>query len=114
MIAKWMLAMTLAFLTLAGDVAGKWDFVLDTEGGERRASPTFQVDGKTVTGKWDTSEVKGTYEDGKLELEFPFVATEDNMTGTLKISGTVEGEKMTGKWEFEGYSGTFVATKAKT
>lgn len=95
----------------ASDLNGTWLFVLDTEGGERRAEPTFQVNGTAVTGKWDQSDVKGTFENGKLELAFPMTSAEGGISSTLHISGKMEGGAITGKWEFGEYGGTYKATR---
>jgi hypothetical protein len=96
----------------AGDVSGKWHFVFDTEGGPRNFDADFKVDGKTVTGTWDGKpDVKGTYQDGKLDLEF-HVVSEEAGPGTLKLSGKAS-ETITGNWSFENYSGSFTATRPK-
>src|SRR4051812_13332031 len=81
----------------ATDLTGVWTFVMDTEGGERRAEPTFQVNGTAVTGKWDSADVKGTFENGKLELAFPMTSSEGGISATLKISGKMEGAAITGR-----------------
>ena len=96
----------------ANGVAGKWHFVLDTEGGDRDVDATLEQSGNQVTGKWGgKDEVKGTFADGKLNLEFPIVSEEAG-PGTLKITGQLDGEKLSGNWNFQSYSGTFKATKA--
>jgi len=94
------------------DVSGKWHFVLQTEGGEREREATFQVDGTKVTGKWADADVQGTFDDGKLNLEFP-VTAEEVGKGTLKIKGELAGDSLTGTWEFQSYEGTFKATRAQ-
>lgn len=93
-------------------VAGKWHFVLDTEGGDRTVESTFQQDGNQVTGKWDTGDVKGTFTDGKLNLEFSMVSDEGG-PGKVKIKGELAGGVLSGNWSFNEYSGTFKATRAK-
>jgi len=100
-------------LLLGDPITGKWDFVMDTPGGERRTSPTFQLDGEKVTGKWDGADVKGTFIDGKLSLAFPYNSTEGGFSATVKIEGKLVGETLEGTWEFGEYGGTFKATKAK-
>ena len=107
-----LLAAALA-LTAADPITGKWDFVLDTPGGERRATPTFQLDGEKVTGKWENSDVQGTFVDGKLNLAFPFTSSEGGFSAALKIEGKLDGDTIAGKWEFAEYGGTFKATRAK-
>jgi hypothetical protein len=94
-------------------VAGKWHFVLDTEGGDRTSDPVFQQDGEQVTGKWGNSDVKGTFTAGKLlNLEFP-MNSEEAGPGTLKIKGELAGDAISGNWSFNDYSGTFKATRVK-
>jgi hypothetical protein len=91
-------------------VAGKWHFILDTEGGPRTREATFQQDGTKVTGKWEKNDVKGTFADGKLDLEFP-VNSDEVGPGTLKIKGELANDVITGTWEFQTYNGTFKATR---
>jgi hypothetical protein len=92
------------------DISGKWHFVLQTEGGDREKEATFQQAGNKVTGKWDDADVQGTFDDGKLDLEFP-VVTDEVGKGTLKIKGQAAEDSLTGTWEFQSYSGTFKATR---
>jgi hypothetical protein len=96
----------------AASVAGKWHFVLDTEGGDRTEEPTFTQDGDKVGGKWGQSDVKGTFTDGKLSLEFPMTSDEAG-AGTLSIKGKLADDALTGNWAFQDYSGTFKATRVK-
>ncbi len=93
-------------------ISGKWHFVLQTEGGDRDREATFQQDGNKVTGKWADADVRGTFEDGKLDLAFP-MTTEEVGEGTLKIKGQLADDSLTGTWEFQSYSGTFKATRAQ-
>jgi hypothetical protein len=92
------------------DISGKWHFVLQTEGGDREKEATFQQAGSKVTGKWDDADVQGTFDDGKLDLEFP-VASEEVGKGMLKLKGQAAEDSLTGTWEFQSYSGTFKATR---
>lgn len=94
----------------SASIAGKWHFVVETEGGERTVDPVFQLDGERVTGKWDTADVKGTFSGGKLDLAFPY-NSEEAGEGTLKIKGELKGDTLTGTWEFEGYTGSYKATR---
>ncbi len=94
------------------DISGKWHFVLQTEGGDQEREATFQQEGKKVTGKWADADVQGTFEDGKLNLEFP-MTSEEVGKGTLTIKGQLAKDSLTGTWEFQTYSGTFKATRAQ-
>ena len=94
-------------------VTGKWHFVLSTDGGDREFDPEFKQDGDQVTGKWGADgNVKGTFTDGKLNLEFP-VTSEEAGSGTLRIKGTLAEDTLTGDWSFNDYSGSFKATRSK-
>lgn len=116
---KWiMVTAAIAFLAVvspassapAADISGKWHFVLQTEGGDREREATLQQAGKKVTGKWENADVQGTFDDGKLDLEFP-VTTEEVGKGTLILKGQATEDSLTGTWEFQSYSGTFKATR---
>jgi hypothetical protein len=95
------------------EIAGKWHFTLNTDGGDRDVEALFKVDGDQLTGKWDTTDVKGTYKDGDLELAFPLHSEEAGMTATLKVKGKLKDGRLIGNWEYSEYSGTFTATKGK-
>jgi hypothetical protein len=107
-----LLAVVAGFQTLhAADVAGKWQFVLQTDGGQREVMADFKVDGEKVTGTWGSTEVQGTFKDGKLELSFPFVSTEGGISATIVIKGQLEGDAITGSWTFGDYAGQFKANR---
>ena len=114
--AVTILVMVLAAPVLAG-INGTWDFVFDTEAGERRASITLQADGEKVTGKvaGESGEAKitGSVSGDKIHIEFPYYSEEAGVEAVVKIDGAVSGDKITGRWEFDMYSGTFEATKAQ-
>ena len=96
-------------------IVGKWHFVLETPGGDREADADLAVDqdGK-VTGKFGTSDVAGTYKDGKIDLDFSFTSDELGQTAELKFSGQLDDTSaLTGTWEFISYNGTFKATRLK-
>jgi hypothetical protein len=95
------------------DVSGKWHFVFQTQDGPREFDAAFQQDGSKITGKWDgDADVKGTFSDGKLSLEFPVNSSEVG-PGTLKIDGELAEDALTGSWSFQTYDGTFKATRSK-
>ena len=102
------LAMT---LFAAGSVtpAGKWHFVLDTEGGDREVDSNFVLDGEKVTGTWGTANVEGTFKDGILNLDFPFTSDEVGVTDRMRLKGRLDGETLSGSWAFSTYDGTFKA-----
>src|SRR5262245_37486430 len=99
-------------LYAAADVTGRWQFVMDTQGGDRTARATFAVEGKTVTGTWETTKVQGTFADGVLELSFPFESPEAG-AGTLGIKAKLANDELTGEWSFQTYGGSLKATRIK-
>ena len=95
----------------AADVAGKWQFVLQTDGGPREAAVELKLADGKVTGTWDTTEVQGTFADGKLSLSFPFTSPEAGMTAPWNVEGQLDGDAISGTWKYGEYSGTFKATR---
>jgi len=91
-------------------IAGKWHFVIDSEGGTREVEPVFELHGNKVTGKWNNDDVQGTFADGKLDLNF-IVNSEEGGRGTLGIKGTFTKYTLTGTWSFQSYEGKFRATR---
>lgn len=94
-------------------VSGKWHFVLETPGGERDVDADFTVDADgNVTGKWGSSDVAGTYKEGKLALSFQFTSEEAGATADMKLDGKLdETAALAGDWAFTEYNGTFKATR---
>jgi len=99
----------------ASGVAGKWHFVLDTEGGDRELDAEFTVDSNgKVTGTFGKSAVAGTYLNGKLDLAFQFTSEEVGMTDQMALVGKLDDTAaLTGNWQFSTYDGTFKATRPK-
>jgi hypothetical protein len=113
MIRRLILTMALA-VCLGGaeaTIAGTWEMTMDTPGGDRKASPTFTLEGTKVGGKWDTSDVKGTFESGKLELEFPLTSGEAGYSAAFKVSAKLEGGVLKGTWSWSTYGGSLTGKK---
>ncbi len=112
-------AAIVVLLTLLGTPAfaavdGTWNFVFDTEGGERRAAITLKADGGKLTGTVEgQTEISGSVEGDKIHIEFPYYSEEAGLKAVVKIDGKVSGNKISGTWEFDIYSGTFEATKSE-
>ncbi len=105
--------MILATPALAG-IDGTWNFVFDTEAGERRASITLTADDGKLSGKVEGEvEVTGSIEGDKIHIEFPYYSEEAGVKAVVKIDGKVSGNKITGQWEFDMYWGSFEATKVE-
>jgi hypothetical protein len=96
-------------------INGKWHFVMDTPGGDRDVEAEFTIaaDG-TVTGKYGTTAVAGTFKDGKMDLDFQMTSEESGTTAALKLVGKLDDTgALIGTWEFSEYNGTFKATRPK-
>ncbi len=112
LIRLFVLALGLASLLAADDaLSGKWTFTMDTPGGARTQIATFSLDGDSVGGKWDKSDVKGIFKEGQLELKFPLESAEAGSSGTFSITGKLAEGKLTGRWAWETYGGTFTAVR---
>lgn len=99
-------------LRAADGIVGKWQFVMETDGGPREIVAEFEQNGEQVSGRWGESKVEGTFAEGKLNLAFPVQSPEAG-GGTLTITGSLEDNALKGKWTFQTYGGTFRATRAK-
>ncbi len=117
MLTRLLPALTLAILIPtatpldAAGVAGKWQFVLQTDGGPREAAVELTTDADAVSGTWDaTTKVQGTFKDGALTLSFPLYSPDAGFTATLTLKGQIEGDAIAGTWAFGEYSGQFKAT----
>jgi hypothetical protein len=97
-------------------ISGKWQFVLETPGGDREVDADLAVDADgNVTGKFGDADIAGTYKDGKLDLNFQFTSAEAGATAAMKIGGKLDGSAaLAGDWEFSSYNGTFKATRPKS
>jgi hypothetical protein len=117
----FMIAAAMACLVIGRPIAqaqdtginGKWHFVLETPGGDREVDADFTVDADgNVTGKWGSSNVAGTYKDGKLALDFQFTSEEVGATAEMKIDGKLDDTAaLAGDWAFTEYNGTYKATR---
>lgn len=94
----------------AAEIDGNWLFTLDTEGGVREISATLKIEGQKVAGKWGEFDIKGTFSEGTLDLDFPIYVEDIGVEGGLIIKGKLEDGKLAGSWEFDQYAGTFEAS----
>lgn len=107
-VVVWLLPTASAF-----ELAGRWEFVFDTEGGVRRTPVTLQLQGDQVSGKFEKSDVKGTFTSGKLDLKFPHYSAEGGYEAELSLQGAVEGDGLKGNWRFGDHGGAWTAVKAQ-
>jgi hypothetical protein len=99
---------------LGADLNGRWNFVWQTPGGERRSTLTFAQTAEKVEARFPEARepVTGTFKDGKLSLAGRVYSSEAGDTADFHLDGTLsEGElKGTGAWG--DHELTFTARKA--
>ena len=113
-----MLASTaLAGAVLAADanVAGEWDFTVETQAGTGSPHFSLKQDGTAVTGTYKgqlgEAPVTGTVKGNELTLNFKVSAQGAELA--ITYSGTVEGDSIKGKVSLgEMGEGTFTGKKA--
>lgn len=100
---------------VAADLAGKWNVVWDTPGGERRSTLTFRVDGDKVEADMQGARkpIAGTVRDGKVELQGAVYSQEAGGQGPFKLSGRLDGSHLKGSASWSEHSMTFTATRAE-
>lgn len=94
----------------AAGIDGNWLFTLDTEGGVREVPATLKLEGNKVAGKWGEFDIKGTFSEGTLDLDFPIYVESIGIEGSLIIKGKLKDGKLAGSWAFDQYAGTFEAS----
>ncbi len=98
----------------ASNLDGNWNFIFNTEEGEKQASAVLNVDGEQVSGRFaNRADVKGTLSGEKLELDFHFVYHEAQLEGEMKMTGKVGDGKIAGSWAYAGHAGAFQATRTQ-
>jgi hypothetical protein len=105
----------LAALAGAADLAGKWNFVWSTPGGERRSSPTFRVSGENVELDMPGAKapIKGTLKGDNVEVRGTVYSPEAGSDGEFKLSGKLEAGKLSGSASWGEHPVTFTATRAE-
>ena len=112
---RFWTAAILTALALAADIAGKWNFVWETEGGQRRTTMTLRVSGERVEADMQGSPrpLSGTWKEGKVELQGAVYSQEGGGEGTFKLSGRLDDGKLKGSASWNEHPVTFTATRAE-
>ncbi len=108
-------ALAAAALAADADVAGEWDFTVETQAGSGSPHFSLKQDGTTVTGTYKgqlgEAPVTGTVKGNQLTLSFNINAQGADLA--ITYSGTVEGDTIKGKVVLgEMGEGTFTAKKS--
>jgi len=87
---------------LGADLNGRWNFIWQTPGGERRSTLTFTQNADKVEARFPEGKepVTGTLKDGRLSLAGRVYSSEAGEAADFRLEGTLsEGElKGTGGW----------------
>src|SRR5687768_281652 len=100
---KHVLLIILAAASLFGaDLNGKWNFIWQTPGGERRSTLAFTQNAEKVEARFPEAKepVTGTFKDGKLSLAGRVYSSEAGDAATFELTGTLSEDELkgTGMW----------------
>ena len=97
------------------NVAGGWQFSVETPRGTMAQTLTLQQDGGTIKGtlKGERGEapLEGTVDGNKIN--FTVKRETPNGTFTLEYAGTVDGDSMAGTVHSQRFDGKWTASRAK-
>ena len=98
-------------------VAGRWDFSVDTSAGSGNPTFTFKQDGATIRGTYEgafgSAPLTGSI-DGR-KIRFSFNVDADGTKVLVEYEGTVDGKTMKGTVKIGSLGeGTFTARLAQT
>lgn len=107
--------MLTAPLLCAAALDGKWNFVWNTEGGERRSRLTFAVTGSAVKVDFPGAKapLEGRIEGDKLTLSGKLFSAEAGEEGDFRLTGKVNGDSIGGEASWNEHRMTFQASRAK-
>lgn len=102
-------------LFAADSMSGKWNFVWDTPGGERKSTLTFEQDGETLSVAFpdSTKKIPGTVKDGEVKLNGKLFSPEAGQEGDFRLEGKIEDGKLVGRAAWNEHGMTFKATRAE-
>ena len=99
--------------TVASELDGVWNLLFDFDTHPHQNNLILKVTGTEVTGRMWADDVYGTYENGKLALEFPYSFPYlPGMRGMARFDGELKDGILTGDYNVCGWQGPFRATKA--
>jgi hypothetical protein len=95
----------------AADLTGAWKLVVNTEDGVREYEMALRQDGANVVAKLGEDEIKGTFENGALELAGEYYSTQEGYRAPLRLTGKLAGDELSGNIRWDTYDVTFRATR---
>ena len=96
------------------NIAGVWQFTVETEMGTGRPVVTFKQDGEKITGTYEGRygkfDLEGAVKEKKVEFRVAMVAEGTTVTGFF--SGVFDADRMKGDVDYEGAGeGTWTAVR---
>jgi hypothetical protein len=95
------------------DLNGRWNFIWQTPGGERRSTLTFKQNADKVEARFpDGNEpITGTFRDGKLSLSGRVFSSEAGEAADFRMDGTLSDGELKGTGGWGEHQLTFTARK---
>ena len=112
---KYIFLIAIAAAGLLGaDLSGKWNFVWQTPGGERRSTLAFTQNDDKVEARFPDGKepVTGTFKDGKLSLKGRVYSSEANDSADFYLDGSLLDQELKGTGGWGEHQMTFTARKA--
>ena len=108
-----LLIFFLAMTAFGADVVGKWDFVWQTQGGERRSTLTFTMEKGALQVTFPDSKAPMQAEtDGtRVTVKGKLYSQEAGAEGVFQLDGAVDGDRMKGSASWEEHTMTFEAKR---
>ena len=96
------------------DLNGRWNFVWQTPGGERRSTLTFTQKAEKMEVRFPEAKdpITGTFSDGKLSLSGRVYSSEAGDAADFRLDGTLSGDELKGTAAWGEHQMTFTARKA--
>jgi hypothetical protein len=99
---------------LGAELNGRWNFIWQTPGGERRSTLTFAQNAEKVEARFPDGKepITGTFKDGKLSLAGRLYSSEAGETADFHLNGTLSDGELKGTGGWGEHELTFTARKA--
>jgi hypothetical protein len=113
---KWLLLMVVGAVGLLGaDLNGRWNFVWQTPGGERRSALNFKQNAEHVEAFFPEAKepITGTFKDGKLSLSGRVYSSEAGEAADFHMEGTLSDGELKGTGGWGEHELTFTARKVE-
>jgi hypothetical protein len=109
-----LLMMVAAAGLLGAELDGKWNFVWQTPGGERRSTLTFTQNAEKVEARFPEGKepVTGTFKEGKLSLAGRVYSSEAGEAADFHMDATMAEGALKGSGGWGEHRLTFTARKA--